>query len=85
MFALLLLMASPEAPIVLPQPKKEAPIAPETAQLVVQRLVELHLLDDAASAADPAKLTAAIRGFQSGIGRKPTGVLDHKTLALMAL
>jgi hypothetical protein len=95
-FALLLLMAAPQAPDasppgldanvpVLPQPRKDKPIDPATTRLVIDRLVELHLLDDAAAASDPAKLTAAIKGFQSGIGRKANGVLDHKTLALMAL
>jgi hypothetical protein len=69
----------------LPQPKRDAPLDPAIAELIVARLVELHLLTDAAQARDPVKLGEAIRGFQSGIGVKPTGLLDRKTIALMAL
>ena len=72
-------------PVALPQPRKDKPLDPAVAQLIVARLVELHLLASPADAQDPVKLGDAIRGFQSGIGSKPTGLLDRKTIALMAL
>jgi len=72
-------------PVTLPQPKKDKPLDPVVAQLIVVRLVALHLLASTADAQDPVKVGDAIRGFQSGIGSKPTGVLDRKTIALMAL
>ncbi len=72
-------------PVDLPQPKKDAPLDPVVAQLIVARLVQLHLLANGADAQDPIKVGDAIRGFQSSIGSKPTGVLDRKTIALMAL
>ncbi|GEM_PF-1930549 len=72
-------------PVDLPQPKKDTPLDPAIAQLIVARLVQLHLLATSAEAQDPIKLGEAIRGFQSSIGSKPTGLLDRKTIALMAL
>ncbi len=72
-------------PITLPQPKKDKPLEPYVAQLIVARLVSLHLLETTADAQDPAKLSEAIKGFQSSIGAKPTGLLDRKTISLMAL
>ena len=72
-------------PVELPQPKKDRPLDPVIAQLIVARLVQLHLLATPAEARDPIKLGDAIRGFQSSIGSKPTGLLDRKTIALMAL
>ena len=67
------------------RPKREAALDPAIAALVVDRLVALHLLDKPADAQDAAKAAEAIKGFQSGLGLKPTGVLDHKTLAFFAL
>lgn len=67
------------------QPRHDAPLDPAIAALVVARLVGLHLLDNAAEAQDAVRAAAAIRGFQAGVGLKPTGVLDRKTLALLAL
>jgi len=67
------------------QPKRDAPLDPAIAALVVSRLVALHLLDSAADAQDAGKAADAVRGFQAGVGLKPTGVLDRKTLAMMAL
>jgi hypothetical protein len=67
------------------QPRRDAPLDPTLARLVVNRLVQLHLLDNAADAQDPAKAADAIRGFQIGVGLKSTGVLDRKTLAFFAL
>jgi len=72
-------------PVSLPQPKKDKPLNPVVAQLIVVRLVALHLLASPTDAQDPVKLGDAIKGFQSGIGSKPTGLLDRKTIALMAL
>lgn len=70
---------------VFAQPRHDPPLDPVIAQLVVERLIRLRLLDTSADAQDAAKTAAAIRGFQSGLGLKPTGVLDRKTLALLAL
>jgi hypothetical protein len=67
------------------QPKHDAPLDPAIAALVVDRLVQLHLLDSVADARDAVKAAEAIKGFQVGVGLKATGVLDRKTLALMAL
>jgi hypothetical protein len=67
------------------QPKRDAPLDPAIAALVVARLVALHLLDSAADAQDAGKAADAVSGFQAGVGLKPTGVLDRKTLAMMAL
>lgn len=67
------------------QPKHDTPLDPAIAALVVERLVALHLLDKAADAQDAGKSAEAIRGFQAGVGLKATGVLDRKTLAMMAL
>lgn len=67
------------------QPKRDTPLEPAIAALVVARLMGLRLLDSTADAQDPGRAAAAIRGFQTGIGVKPTGVLDRKTLALMGL
>ncbi|WP_420382350.1 hypothetical protein [Novosphingobium sp.] len=72
-------------PIALPQPRKDAPLDPMVAQAIVARLVSLHLLVSVSDAADPAKLAEAIKGFQASIGSKPTGLLDRKTVSLMAL
>ena len=67
------------------QPAHDAPLDPAIAALVVDRLVALHLLDNPAEAQDAGKAAQAIRGFQAGVGLKPTGVLDRKTLAFFAL
>ncbi len=67
------------------QPRRDTPLDAAVAQLVVNRLLQLRLLDNAADAQDPAKAAAAIRGFQSSVGLKPTGLLDRRTLALFAL
>ena len=67
------------------RPKHDAPLDAAIAALVVERLVALHLLDTPADAQNPARAAEAIRGFQSGLGLKPTGVLDHKALAFFAL
>jgi len=67
------------------QPRHDTPLDPVVAAQVVARLVQLHLLDRAEDALDPARAAAAIRGFQAGVGLRATGVLDRKTLAFMAL
>ena len=72
-------------PVDLPQRKKDTPLDPVVVRLIVARLVQLHLLATPAEAWDPIKLGEAICGFQSSIGSKPTGLLDRKTIALMAL
>ena len=72
-------------PTAFAQPRRDAPLDPVVAQLIVTRLIALHLLSGAHDAQDPAKAAAAVRNFQAGIGIKPTGVLDRKTIALMAL
>jgi len=76
--------SGPPAPV-FARPKHDAALDPAIAQLVVARLVQLHLLDSAADALDAVKAAGAIKGFQTGVGLKPTGVLDRKTLALLAL
>jgi peptidoglycan hydrolase-like protein with peptidoglycan-binding domain len=70
---------------VFARPKHDAPLDPAIAQLVVARLIQLHLLDSPAEAVDPAKTAEAIKGFQAGVGLRQTGVLDRKTLAMLAL
>lgn len=75
--------ASPTTAFV--QGKHDTPIDPVTAQQVVARLLQLHLLDSADEARDAAKAADAVKEFQAGVGLKPTGVLDRKTLALLAL
>lgn len=96
LLALLLIAAAPPDPApgfdtrgapgpAFAQPRRDAPLDPIVAQLVVNRLVQLHLLDNAADAQDPGKAALAISGFQAGVGLKPTGVLDRKTLAFFAL
>ena len=67
------------------RPAHAAPLDPVIAAQVVARLIALHLLDSAADADNPARARAAIAGFQSGLGLKPTGVLDKRTLAFFAL
>lgn len=67
------------------QPRHDAPLDPPVAALVVARLVQLHLLDTPADAQDAARAAEAVRAFQTSVGLKPTGLLDRKTLALMAL
>lgn len=74
-----------DAPPAFVLPKHDGPLDPTIVRLVVARLVQLHLLDNPAEAQDVAKATEAIRGFQSGVGLKPTGVLDRRTLAFFAL
>jgi hypothetical protein len=76
--------SAPPAPV-FARPKHDAPLDPTIAQQVIARLVQLHLLDSAADAQDARKAADAVRGFQASAGLKPTGVLDRKTLALMAL
>jgi len=73
------------APPAFVQPKRDTPLDPVIAQLIVARLVQLHLLANAAEAQDPAKAADAIKGFQAGVGLKPTGVLDQVTIANFAL
>lgn len=70
---------------VLPQPRRDAPLDPVTVQLIVARLVQLHALGTPAEAQDPAKLADAVRAVQSGMGIKVTGLLDRRTIALLAL
>jgi hypothetical protein len=67
------------------RPAREASLDPVVAAQVVARLVALHLLDTPADADDPVKARAAIAGFQSGLGLRPTGVLDRRTLAFFGL
>ena len=67
------------------QPRHDPPLDPTFAALVVARLIGLHLLDTATDAQDAGRATAAIKGFQAGVGLKPTGLLDRRTLALLAL
>ena len=74
-----------DLPPAFAQPKHAAPLDPTITELVVARLVQLHLLDRASDAQDATKAAMAIKGFQAGVGLKPTGVLDRKTLAMFAL
>ena len=51
-----------------------------TVQRIVDRLVSLHFLANAADAQDPDLLTQAIREFQSNAGISPSGTLDRDTV-----
>jgi hypothetical protein len=51
-----------------------------TIQRIVDRLVGLHFLANAADAQDPDLLTQAIREFQSNAGISPSGTLDRDTV-----
>jgi hypothetical protein len=73
------------APPAFAQPRHDAPLDPVIAQLVVARLVQLRLLGSADEAQDAAKAADAVKGFQAGVGLKPTGLLDRKTIAMLAL
>jgi peptidoglycan hydrolase-like protein with peptidoglycan-binding domain len=51
-----------------------------TVQRIVDRLVSLHFLANAADAQDPDTLTQAIREFQANAGISPSGTLDRDTV-----
>ncbi|KUR70313.1 hypothetical protein AQZ52_15815 [Novosphingobium fuchskuhlense] len=51
-----------------------------TVQRIVDRLVSLHFLANAADAQDPDLLTQAIREFQANAGISPSGTLDRDTV-----
>lgn len=55
-----------------------------TAQRMVERLVELHLLGSPAEAQDPALFAEAIKAFQARSGIAATGFLDRDTIGLLA-
>ena len=51
-----------------------------TVQRIIDRLVSLNFLANAAEAQDPDRLTAAIRDFQSSAGISPSGTFDRDTV-----
>lgn len=51
-----------------------------TVQRIVDRLISLNFLANAAEAQDPDRLTAAIRDFQSSAGISPSGTFDRDTV-----
>lgn len=71
---------TPPPAITLAQPRRDTPIDPLVARLVIARLVELHLLDHPEDATDAAKVRDALRAFQQAAGLRATGVLDRVTL-----
>jgi hypothetical protein len=55
-----------------------------TIQRIIDKLVGLHFLANAADAQDPDLLTQAIREFQSNAGMSPSGTLDRDTVGRLA-
>lgn len=51
-----------------------------TGRQVIERLVQLHFLNSAADAQDPALFAEAVRAYQSSVGIAATGVLDLPTI-----
>ncbi|WP_298191355.1 peptidoglycan-binding domain-containing protein [Novosphingobium sp.] len=83
-----LVPAPPPAPTASSSPPPAAAALPAgsgvldsaTVQRIVDRLVSLHFLANAADAQDPDLLTQAIREFQSNAGISPSGTLDRDTV-----
>ncbi len=72
--------AAPPAPSAAALPAGSGVLDSATVQRIVERLVALHFLGNAADAHDPETLIDALRAFQTSSGISPTGTLDRDTI-----
>jgi len=72
--------APPLAPQAAALPAGSGALDSATVQRIVDRLVALHYLTNAAEAQNPDAMVQAIKDFQSGAGISPSGTLDRDTI-----